>query len=132
MKRSELENAHYWFISLTKPEKVIGSFGVHDIDWRKKNAEISYGLSPDYWGEGYFGETLKVALKYLFNEQKFHRIFATTRSDNLPSIKALERAGFQKEATLRDFYLSYDGTRHNAAVLSILKPEYDAQDNNDS
>lgn len=128
IKRSELEDAHYWFVSLIETRKIIGSFGIHDIDLRRKSAELSYGLSPDYWGKGYFGEVLKVVLKYLFSEQGFHRISATTHYDNLASIKALEKAGFQREGTLRNFYLSYDGTRQDAAVLAILKPEYDAQD----
>jgi ribosomal-protein-alanine N-acetyltransferase len=125
--RSNADNAHYWFISLAATNKIIGSFGVHDIDWRKGKAEISYGLSPHYWGKGHFHEVLKMVMKYLFDDRNFFRIHATTRHDNLPSIKALEKAGFQKEGVLRSFYLSYDGKRHDAVILSILKPEYYSQ-----
>ena len=122
--RSQAENAHYWFIRLIEDEKVIGSFGVHDIDWRKKDGEISYGISPDYWGKGLFIETVKVVLDYLFTQLDFHRVNATTRYDNLPSIKGLEKVGFQKEGTLREYYLSSNGIRYDAAVLAILNHEY--------
>ena len=125
MQRSAVPSGHYWFIRLIKTGKVIGSFGVHDIDWRKKNAEISYGLSPDHWGQGYFQETIQVALKYLFKERGFHRICATTRADNFPSIRSLEKAGLRNEGTLRDYYLSHNGNRHDAVVLAILKSEYE-------
>ena len=56
ISRSNVDNAHYWFIRLTENRKVIGTFGVHDIDWRKQSAEISYGISPDYWGKGHIFE----------------------------------------------------------------------------
>lgn len=124
IKRSESENGHYWFIKLNETGKVIGSFGVIDIDWRRKNAEIGYGLSPDYWGKGYFSEALNLVLDFLFNEQDFYRISAKTQHDNAPSIRSLENAGFKKEGVMRDFYLSYNGKRHDAVILAILKPEH--------
>ena len=124
LKRSEAENAHYWFIRLIGDNKIIGTFGVHDIDQRKKSAEVSYGMSPDYWGKGFFKETLRIVLDYLFFECNFYRVNATTRSDNLPSVKGLESVWFQKEGVLRDYYLSYNGERHDAAILAILRHEY--------
>jgi len=43
----------------------------------------------------------------------------------LPSINALEKAGFKKEGTMRDYYLSYKNKlRHDAVILSILKNEF--------
>ena len=122
--RDSADNANYWFISLKKNGKIIGSFGVHDIDWRKKDAEISYGISPDYWGESYFKETLRIVLKYLFKEQGFHRVYATTRFDNMPSIKGLESVGFKMEGRLREYYYSHDGKRYDAVVLGLLKEEF--------
>jgi|TARA_B100001971_G_C18003110_1_gene438370 ribosomal-protein-alanine N-acetyltransferase len=124
IKRSQSETCHYWFIRLKDSGKVIGTFGVREIDLGRKNAEISYGLSPDYWGRGYFSEALNLVLDFLFNAQDFHRIFAKTQDDNLASIKSLEKIGFKNEGVMREFYLSHDGKRHDAVLLSILKPEF--------
>lgn len=124
INRSNRDNAHYWFISLKNSGKVIGSIGVHDIDWRKKNGEISFGLSPYCWGQGYFHEALRLLLQFLFRKLKFHRICATTRYDNLPSIKSLKRCGFKKEGQFRDFYLSFNGKRYDAVIFALLRYEY--------
>ncbi len=129
LHRNESENAHYWFIHLISSNKIIGSFGVHDIDWRKKDAEISYGLSPEYWSKGYFCETLKIVLQYLFNILDFHRVCAITRSDNAPSIKGLEKVGFQKEGVLREYYLSHDAKRYDATIMAIINIDFQTKNN---
>ena len=122
--RSNSETGHYWFITLRDENKIIGTFGLLNIDWRKGITEIGYGLSPDFWGRGYFREALQLVLQYLFENVNFHRVWAKTQSDNVKSIRALENNGFMKEGLLRDFYLSSRGRRHHAVVLSILRDEY--------
>ena len=121
ISRSNVDNAHYWFIRLTENRKVIGTFGVHDIDWRKQSAEISYGISPDYWGKGHIFEATGLVLEYCFETLNMERINAVTRKDNLPSISVLKTAGFEIEGNLREYYLKYDKTRHDAAILGLLK-----------
>ena len=122
--RSNSETGHYWFIKLRNENKIIGTFGLLDIDWRKGVTEIGYGLSPAFWGQGYFKEALQMVSKYLFEKLNFHRVWAKTQSDNLHSIRALENNGFIREGLLRDYYLSSSGRRHHAVVLSILRDEY--------
>ena len=124
IKRSSLETGHYWFIRLKRLNKVIGTFGLADIDYRKGSTEIGYGLSPDYWGQGLFKEVLITVLEYLFVDLQFHRVWAKTQSNNIPSIKALERCGFMIEGTMRKYYLSANGERYDAILLSILKDEF--------
>jgi [ribosomal protein S5]-alanine N-acetyltransferase len=124
IKRSNSENGFYWFIKNKSEKKHIGTFGLIDINIRKSIAEIGYGLSPNYWGCGYFNETLLLVLRYLFEELEFHKVWAKTPTNNISSIKALEKVGFKNEGILRDFYLSSKGIRYDAAFLSILKEEY--------
>jgi len=121
LSRSRGTTGHYWLIKLSKEDKIIGTFGVLDIDVRKGMAEIGYGISPEHWRRGYFHETINLVLHHLFGAAGFHRIWAKTQSDNMASIKGLQTAGFITEGVLRDFYLSEkDGARHDAIVLSIL------------
>lgn len=125
LRRSEDPTGHYWMILHKSDNKVIGTFGVLDIDLRKGCGEIGYGVSPKYGGKGYFKEALDMVLQYLFGEADFHRVWAKTQNDNHASIESLKSAGFKPEGTLRDFYLSEkDGHRHNAVVLSILSHEF--------
>jgi len=124
IERSDSENGHYWFINNKLGEKIIGTFGLLNIDTRKSITEIGYGISPDYWGKGYFKEALTMVLSFLFEELKFYKVWAKTQSNNISSIKALEKSGFTNEGIIRDFYLSNKGERYDAAFLSILKEEY--------
>jgi len=124
LTRHHNDNAHYWFVELKENNKIIGSFGIHDIDWRKKIGEVSYGISPNYGKKGYFSEALHTVLKHCFKEMQFHRVCATTRVDNIGSIKGLLKIGFKKEGILRDYYLNYEGKRYDAAILAILKKDY--------
>jgi len=61
-------------------------------------------MSPKFWGKGYFNETLKLVLDYLFIDLKINRVRAKTPTTNLPSINALRKLGFKVEAQLRDYY----------------------------
>jgi len=115
---------HYWFIRLKEEDKIIGTFGVVNIDEDRSSAEIGYGVSPDYWGKGYFSEAMESVLRYLFTDLGFYRIYAKTRPDNLASVRGLEKAGLQQEGILRHFYQSGDGNRYNAALFSILRDEF--------
>ena len=124
IERSKSESGHYWFIMYIENQKIIGSFGLSEIDFRKGSLEIGYGLSPEYWGIGLFNETLMMVLRYLFAKLNYCRVSAKTASVNIHSIKALEKVGFIKEGVMRDYYLSTEGTRYDATLLSILRDEF--------
>jgi len=123
-RRSDGNTAHYWFIRLRETSRVIGTFGVTAIDWRIRRAEIGYGIDPALWGGGYFSETLRVALNFLFFEAGFHRVAAKTTTTNERSIRGLERIGFRREGIMRGYYLMRDGQRVDAALLALLESEW--------
>tara|TARA_B100000989_G_scaffold263931_1_gene216082 strand:- start:107 stop:667 length:561 start_codon:yes stop_codon:yes gene_type:complete len=129
LKRHQQINAHYYFIQNKLNLKVIGSIGVHDIDLRKMSCEISYGLSPTYWGKGIFIDTLEILLKDLFTIKNFNRVQAITSVKNLSSIKSLEKFNFKKEGVLRDFYRSSKFSYFDAQILALLKKDYIAKEN---
>lgn len=123
--RSNNRNGHYWLIKLREENLVIGTFGVVDIDMRKKSVEIGYGVDPDYWGKGYFNEALQLVIEFLLETRGFHRIVAKTFSTNLNSIKALERQGFIKEGRMKDFYrVEASGHYHDAVMLALIAEEF--------
>ena len=49
MKRSNGVDAYWWFIQINKTKKVVGSFGIHDVDFHRRACEISYAISPSFW-----------------------------------------------------------------------------------
>ena len=121
LRRASKEDAHWWFVRCNGEDKVIGSFGFHDYSSSRKSCEISYAISPSYWGRGFFSEALELGLDFLFDKLDANRICATTAADNLRSIKALEKRGFRKEGQLREFYKNENRGYFDAVILSLLK-----------
>jgi len=64
-------------------------------------AEFGYWLAQAYRGRGLMPRVIGAFASYAFNELRIHRLFATPFSSNLSSHRALEKAGFQREGTLR-------------------------------
>jgi len=123
MARSDSESAQYWFIRLLTENKVIGSIGLHNLDPARKTVEIGYGISPDYWGQGIFTKAGLILIDHIFNSLRLHRIVARTASENIASIRGLEKLGFKVEGTMRDYYCFTDKSWHNATLMSLLSTD---------
>jgi [ribosomal protein S5]-alanine N-acetyltransferase len=121
--RAETPYAQYWFIKLNKNDKVIGSIGIHSFNANRKSVEIGYGISPDYWGNGYFSEALKLVTEYIFNDLCLHRVVARTASLNKASVDGLEKLGFLKEGTMHDYYRGVDGKWFDAILMAKLNKD---------
>lgn len=120
---SEVGNGHYWFIKLLNENKVVGTFDIINVDQKRNSCEIGYGISPKFWKKGLFSEVIRYVIPELFERYCIHRIFVKTHVDNLGSIKGLEKNGFRKEGIMRDYYLTTDGRRVDACLLSKINED---------
>jgi RimJ/RimL family protein N-acetyltransferase len=73
-----------------------------DQDVYRLNAEIGYWLSEKHWGKGIMTAVIKTTVKYAFETLAIKRIYATPFATTTGSVKALEKAGFIKEAIIRN------------------------------
>lgn len=122
--RSNDIDCHYWMIYHTDKDKVIGTIGLHNIDWRKGNAELTYGLSPNFWGMGFFSEALNLVVNWFFSMKNSNRLFLKTATENKGSINAVSKFGFIKEGVLREFYHDIKSNKKwDAAIFSLLKSD---------
>lgn len=62
---------------------------------------------------------------YLFLHKSIVRVQAETHPDNLASQRVLEKAGFQKEGSIRQSFFSR-GVYRDTAMWSILRQEWKA------
>ena len=123
--RSNDIDCHYWMIYSKEKDKVVGTIGLHDIDWRKGSAELTYGLSPNFWGKGFFSESLNLVVDWFFNLKNTNRLFLKTSSSNNGSINSVSNYGFKKEGVLREFYLDEKtNAKWDAIIFSFLKSDY--------
>lgn len=90
-----------WGVTLRRSDRVIGICGLHDIRRDLGRSEVGYDLQRAYWGQGIMAEAMCAVIGFAFDEIGFNRLYAQTRSDNLASIRLLEKLDFRREGTLR-------------------------------
>ncbi|WP_308895342.1 GNAT family N-acetyltransferase [Candidatus Desulfosporosinus nitrosoreducens] len=85
-----------WSISLTSTEEFIGSICLWNISEDGSCAEIGYDLLPFFQGKGFMQEAVHSVIRYGFGGMKLGKIVADLRTENIRSVKLLEKNGFQK------------------------------------
>jgi RimJ/RimL family protein N-acetyltransferase len=85
-----------WFVTLGG--EIIGDCGTHGPPDEAGDVEIGYGLAEPYRGRGYGSELVIAASRWLLRRPGVRRVVAReVLADNVPSRRALERAGFVLE-----------------------------------
>ena len=102
-------------------EELIGCIGAfQQDDIYSKNAEIGYWLGEPFWGKGYISTAIKKFVPMVFENMDIVRIYAEPFENNLGSKKALDKAGFKLEATLKNNIFK-NGEVLSSCIYSILK-----------
>lgn len=69
-------------------------------------------------------EAMKAILHYGFEVMRLHRMEAFIGPDNFPSLKLVQRFGFQKEGVLREHY-QVDGRMEDSVAYGLLRHEFE-------
>jgi RimJ/RimL family protein N-acetyltransferase len=118
------ENFPPRFFAITIDKQLVGSIGiVSKSDIYRKNFEIGYFLSEEYWGQGIMTKAIKAATSYAFKEFDVVRVYAEPFDDNASSKKALEKAGFTLEATLKKNVIK-NRIIKDSCIYSVLKEDF--------
>ncbi|MDR0660548.1 MAG: GNAT family N-acetyltransferase [Prevotellaceae bacterium] len=106
--------------AITADSEVVGSIGIFpQTDIYEKNAEIGYWLGEEYWGRGIITEAIRQIVEYGFNTFDITRIFARPFSNNKASQRALKKAGFTHEATIKNGV--YKNSTHFDSVIYAMQ-----------
>ena len=109
LRRLFVEGTLYqWGVVQSGNNVVIGTCTLAHIDLQNRRAEIGFILRRDHWGQGFMSEAVFRLLQFAFSELAMHRIEADVDPRNAPSIRLLERLGFQREGYLRERWLVCD------------------------
>ena len=104
----------------TGSDRPVGSVYVRDVDLTHHKAE--YGIfigEADARGKGYGTAAAKLMIRYCFEEMNLHRLFLRVYAENQQAIKSYEKAGFEREALLRDD-VCIDGNYRDIVLMGIL------------
>jgi ribosomal-protein-alanine N-acetyltransferase len=119
----EKKQSIFWAITTSREDKLIGTIGFNSFNIPNRRAEISYELSHHYWRRGIMSNVLEKVLRFAFSEMNLNRIEAKTMLDNIPSQKLLDKVGFLKEGTAREYRI-IRGAPVDVALYSLLAKDF--------
>ena len=92
-----------FLVMIIAPEgEFLGHVDLKRINRLHHHAEIAIAMNQQPRGKGMGTRALKEMVQIGFDNLGLNKIYTYTRSDNIGAIKAYSKAGFQKEATLRN------------------------------
>jgi ribosomal-protein-alanine N-acetyltransferase len=100
-QKSENRKLYFWKIIIKANYEFIGIAGMNLSANKFKLGEIYYKLLPSYWGNGYATEVSKALIGCGFDEFHLHKIEAGVATENLRSIRVLEKSGMTREGLRR-------------------------------
>ncbi len=82
--------------------EAIGGIGfLLGADIARHSAEMGYWLSEMYWRRGLATRAVLATSDWAFERYQLTRIFAQVFAHNTPSMRVLEKAGFEREGIMR-------------------------------
>ena len=80
----------------------IGEIGYdRQSDVERYSAEIGYWIAEPYWNKGIMTDIINRFAQYVFENTDIIRLYANVFEPNKASIKALEKAGFEKVGLMK-------------------------------
>lgn len=90
-----------WKVLLKDTNEFAGLAGLSLSLDKFKLGEIYYELHPDYWSKGFGTEISKQLIKIGFENFKLHKVEAGVATENVNSIRILEKCGMTREGLRR-------------------------------
>ncbi len=124
LARADNRTVFYLMIAAPVAAHPVGFYAVR-ADPRDLWAEITVTIgNRDFRRKGVFSETAPPLCAFLFEHLGMHKIIARIHARNTASIRAFEKAGFTREAVLREQLASVaDGTRLDQLIFALWRPE---------
>ena len=100
------KSTSFRFAVAASDDRLIGICGFNSWSPAHRHAELAYDLAPQYWGQGVMRRAVVAMLTWGFSELGLNRVHAFVMTSNHRSIRLLERCGFSREGTLRQYRIA--------------------------
>lgn len=91
-----------WVLTIKPGDQPIGTIACcaegHAVDF-------GYLLNQKYWGQGYGTEAARAVVEWAISQPEIYRVWATCDTENLASVRVLEKSGFVNEGQLRCYLI---------------------------
>jgi ribosomal-protein-serine acetyltransferase len=82
--------------------RIVGTVGVHNVDWLNRKTSIGYWLAASEQGRGTMTEAVRAYVNHAFTTWKLNRVMIQAAVENARSCAIPERLGFREEGILRE------------------------------
>lgn len=101
--------------------EAVGGISLHPgSDIERIGAELGYWLGEEFWGRGITTAAIRLVTDFAFANRGLVRVFAVPFTTNVGSIRALEKAGYQREGTMRRSAIK-DGTVRDQYLYAVVR-----------
>lgn len=88
--------------AITTGDQAVGSISAfRQSNIHSRTAELGYYLAEDHWGQGIMTDAIRQFCAVIFETTDILRIYAEPFAYNIGSCRALEKAGFSYEGTMK-------------------------------
>ena len=101
--------------------ELLGSTGLHRMDWKARRFEIGYWRRTGREGRGIATEAVRAIARLAFDELRAQRVELRIDNLNRSSWRVAERCGFTFEGVMRRESLAPDGTPRDMRVYSKVR-----------
>jgi RimJ/RimL family protein N-acetyltransferase len=126
-RQEEDKNLFFFTIRMRADDRLIGFARLEWIDWSNGCGYVSLGIGdPNDRKQGYGAETLRLLLRFAFDELNLHRLTAIIPEYNAAALRLFTKTGFVEEVRRRQAVNRF-GRRWDLLHLGILRDEWEAQ-----
>lgn len=110
--------------AITVGGKLIGTIGIHGIDWRNRHAVTGIMIGDKTeWGKGYAPESQALRTRYAFEQLGMEKLMTSAFMENTRSIRALEKGGYRQCGLFRRHVYRH-GRWHDMWHAELLREEW--------
>lgn len=103
--------------------EVVGQLSVSEVSGGAlQSAQIGYWVSEHVAGRGIAPTAVALAIDYLFDELRLHRVEICIRPENTASLRVVEKLGLRAEGR-RDAYIHIDGAWRDHDCFAVTREE---------
>jgi len=125
-EQDEKKNLFYFTVRMRADDRLVGFARLYWIEWSNAGGFIQLGIGdPNDRQHGYGAQTLRLLLRYAFDELNLYRLTAVVPEYNPVALHLFSKASFVEEVRQRKA-LNRDGRRWDLLHLGILHEEWDA------
>ena len=104
--------------TITVDDEIIGNCGISQMQDAHNTSLIGYQLKRSAWGKGIATSSLEFLIHYAKTYLKLRKLFGDCMSENIGSVKVMEKCGFSYEGTIKEKY-ELNGVLHDNSWFGL-------------